>query len=112
MYRAEEVERTRQKAAELQKLSRKGNGSASRSGLEGAALKISETTGSIIMGPNEQAGEPDGGSTQVTKKSKKERRGKREKRREKDSRQSSEQAPRPSKGPSKKSSKRRPKVGV
>ena len=111
---AEDVERTRQKAAEQSKQSRKGGGSASRNGLEGAAIKISETTGSIIWGATEHAGELAGGSS-PTKKSKKERRekrDKREKRREKDSRHGGEEVPRPSKGKKGSGSKRRPKVGA
>ena len=109
---AEEVEKTRQKAAEQEKLSRKVASSASHNGLEGAALKISETTGSILMSGTAQAGGPDGGST-VTKKSKKDRREKRDKRREKEGRQGAETlAPRPSKSKKGSSSKRRPKVGA
>ena len=86
---------------------------AHRGGMEGAALKISETTGSIIMGATKQTGEVDGTKVAAAKKSKKERRDKRDKRRGKDSRQDSEQAPRPSKAKAKgSSSKRRPKVGA
>jgi hypothetical protein len=113
---AEDVEKTRQKAAEQTNVSRK-----SRKGPEGAPLQISATTGSIIM--NASAGgelrEDGGGLDEAarapsSKKSKKERREKREKRRERDSgRETTEQAPRPSKGSKKSSSsKRRPKVGT
>lgn len=109
---AQDVEKTRQKASEQIKLSQKGGGSDSRNGLEGAALNISETTGSIIMGGTEQAAELHGGSSPASKKSKKGRREKREKRREKDGRQGSEQVPRPSKDHKGSSGKRRPKVGA
>ena len=109
---AEDVERTRQKATEHSKLSRAGGTAASRNGLEGAALQISETTGSIIMGGTEKGAETHGGSSPASKKSKKERKEKRDKRREKDWRQGAEQAPRPSKDHKGSSGKRRPKVGA
>ena len=110
--RAEKGEKARQKAAEHKIMPRNTDSCASRNGMEGMALKISDTTGSIIMNANGQdSGTGDG--TQVAKKPKKERRDQREKRREKRDRQKRDQAPRPSKGSSKKGgSKRRPKVGA
>ena len=118
VHRADEVEKTRTKAAEQSNSSRK-SGAERRKGPEGMSLQISATTGSIIMNPGASASQDaEAANEEERKREKREKKGrreKREKRKEKEAaREVGEATPRPSKG-SKKSgdkSKRRPKVGT